>query len=416
MLDQLHLFPQADRLWTRFDKFHWDVAEPQRTDPPTYDWSQVDAAGLENAGASGIRTIAIVLFAPGWAQKYPPSACGPIAEEALEHFGQFMNAAVSRYSQPPYNIHDWELGNEPDVDRNLVGSRSGFGCWGEADDPYYGGGYYAEMLKVVYPQIKAADPEANVIIGGLLLDCDPDNPPEKSPGVPENCVQARFLEGILLNGGGDYFDGVSFHSYDYYSNEIGKYYNVNWHSASGTTGPVLTAKTRFLRNVLESNGYPDKFLLNTELALICGTDGKEPECKTEEYTASKAYYVAQATATGLAEGLDANVWYSLRGWRGSGLVDNKLNPNPAYQAFLFTIEQLDRAAFQGEITSFPGVKGYEFQKDGGRTWILWSQDRQPHVAALPEAPAAIFDVFGASQPASQELTITVAPVYIEWNP
>ena len=39
------------------------------------------------------------------------------------------------------------------------------------NDPYYGGGYYAEMLKIVYPQIKAADPEAQILIGGLLLFC-----------------------------------------------------------------------------------------------------------------------------------------------------------------------------------------------------------------------------------------------------
>ena len=301
-LDQVNLFPQPELLWTRFDRLNWDLIEPERTDPPTYDWSQVDEASLANAGSSGIQIIGIVLFTPGWAQKYPPSACGPVADEALDEFGQFMNALVSRYSQPPYNVHYWELGNEPDVDRTLVDPHSGFGCWGDSNDPFYGGGFYADMLKAVYPQIKAADPESQVLIGGLLLDCDPVNPPPQPSGGQKDCRPANFLEGILQNGGGDYFDGISYHSYDFYMNEFGKYANGNWHSSWDTSGPVLIPKTRFLRGVLESYGHTDKLLLNTELALVCGRDGSEPECQTEEYQLTKAYYLALSAATGLAEG------------------------------------------------------------------------------------------------------------------
>ena len=45
-----------------------------------------------------------------------------------------------------------------------------FGCWDDPEDAYYGGEYYAEMLKVVYPVIKEADPEAKVLFGGLLYE------------------------------------------------------------------------------------------------------------------------------------------------------------------------------------------------------------------------------------------------------
>ena len=36
---------------------------------------------------------------------------------------------------------------------------------------YYGGGYYGEMLKAVYPQIKAVNLQSQVH-GWILLDCD----------------------------------------------------------------------------------------------------------------------------------------------------------------------------------------------------------------------------------------------------
>jgi hypothetical protein len=83
-----------------------------------------------------------------------------------------MHDLVARYSVPPYNVKYWELWNEPDVDPALAGLIGGdipFGCWGDSTDPYYGGGYYAEMLKAVYPRIKAADPQAQVARGRIAL-------------------------------------------------------------------------------------------------------------------------------------------------------------------------------------------------------------------------------------------------------
>ena len=162
-----------------------------------------------------------------------------------------MEEAVTRYSKPPYNVKYWELGNEPDVDPANMPPNAVYGCWGNINDPYYGGGYYAELLKAIYPRIKVADPDAQVLIGGLLLDCDPTNPPiDANTGLPRNCTPSRFLEGILLNGGGEFFDSVSFHAYDYYGSNLGEYSNANWHSSWNTTGPVLTAKVNYLRKLL----------------------------------------------------------------------------------------------------------------------------------------------------------------------
>jgi hypothetical protein len=404
--------------WSRFSKFHWDAIEPVNTDPSSFDWSTVDEENLRIASENGIQIISAILFSPEWAQKYPGSVCGPIIEGALGEFANFMQELVSRYSQPPYNIKYWEIGNEPDVNHTFEPSRAGFGCWGESGDPYYGGGYYAEMLKVVYPQIKAVDPESQVLVGGLLLDCDPLNPPESQPGSgqPKDCTPAKFLEGILANGGGDYFDGVSFHGYDYYAASLGKYSNGNWHSSWDTTGPVLIAKANYLRDLLTQYGYPDRYLLNTENAILCGRDGTEDVCQVEEFSLTKAYYLAQAFAAARAEGLRANIWYSMRGWRGSGLVNSELHPNLALQAFKFSAEQLEGAAYSGEVTRFPGIKGYEFTREGTHTWLLWAQDDQTHFVTLPEVPDAVYDVFGAPSNMSQELPVTLAPVYIQWTP
>src|SRR5690606_32739206 len=118
--------------------------------------------------------IIVISHTPTWAQQVPGASCGPIKPTALADFAKFMGEMASRYSKPPYNVHYWEIGNEPDVAPEQVPNDSVFGCWGNMSDPYYGGAYYAEMLKVVYPAIKKADPLAQVVFGGLLLDCDPN--------------------------------------------------------------------------------------------------------------------------------------------------------------------------------------------------------------------------------------------------
>jgi hypothetical protein len=413
-MQYVNLFEAPSTLWTRYDELHWDQIEPQFTESPTYNWSPVNEEALARVGEKGYEIIGIIQFAPEWAQKYPPYACGPISELYLDRYAEFVYSLVSRYYQPPYNIHHWELGNEPDASWEAVDPHSGFGCWGDGTDPYYGGGYYAEMLKKVYPQIKSADPSASVLIGGLLLDCDPDSPPETQPGsgVLKDCSPSKFLEGVLLNGGGDYFDGVSFHSYDYYQNESGKFSNINW----DTTGPVLIAKANYLRNLLDSYGYSDKSLINSELALLCGSTGQEPECNTPEYLNTKASYMAQANAEALVEGLSGNLWFSLRGWRGSGLVDKSLEKNPAFNAHIFSAEIFNHARYVNDVFSYPGVKGYEFEKPDLIFWILWSQDGVSHSVMLPTIPAGIFDVYGAPLESGQTLEVDSSPAYIFWNP
>lgn len=418
---QADLFKESGADWSRHDYVRWEEIEPENTEPKTYLWEIVEEDNLITASEGSRRTIAIILFTPTWAQKYPGSACGPIDQVALTDFADFMNNLVSRYSIPPYNVHYWEIGNEPDIDWKLVDGRSQYGCWGDADDTYYGGGYYAEMLKIVYPAIKAADPDSKVIVGGLVLDCDPINPPETEPNSGEyrDCTSARFLEGILEAGGGDYFDGVSFHAYDYYYGEEGSYGNAGWHSSADTTGPVLSSKTRYLRSLLDRYGNSDKELLNTESALLCGRTGKEDYCQTDDFANTKAYYVAQANAAAMAEGLQANLWYSLTGWRGSGLVDQNQAPLPAYEAYKFAASLLNEAIYKGEIIDFAGIKDYEFENEDGSFWLLWSLDGDQHAIALPEAPDAIYDVFGNSlmedDQSTGDLDVSVAPVYVKWK-
>jgi hypothetical protein len=281
--------------------FRWDKIEPVRTTPPTYHWETVNEASLINAYENHIDVLAMIQFTPAWAQKVPGYYCGPIAQEHLDEFAHFLSALVARYSAAPYGVRFYELGNEPDVDPSLVNPDSWFGCWGDDTDEFYGGGYYAEMLKVATPAIKNGNHEARVYVGGLLLDCDPNNPP---PG--NDCKSSKFLEGILDNGGGPFFDVVSFHAYTYYRDSLGQMANYGW-SGSETAIPE---KTAFLQSVLEQYGYGDKPLVNSEAAMLCLS--VDDDCLE-----TQAMYVPRAFAEALALGLKTQYYYEMIGGWGT---------------------------------------------------------------------------------------------------
>jgi len=380
-----------------------------------------NAAALEqhlvDASAAGLEVILIIRGTPEWARAEETLgySCGPIRPSKLTNFASFMAQVVSRYSQPPYNVSYYEIWNEPDVEISVLPSPdSAYGCWGDPKDEYYGGGYYGEMLKVIYPIVKTANPNAKVMVGGLLLMCNPHLPGACTSSHP------KFLEGILHrnggNDGGDYFDGVSFHAYDYYFDQLNKYGNPHWGTAWNNGGPGVTAKAKFIRETLASYNVSGKFLMNTEGAILCDYCVDD-----DEFEATKVNFLVQFYNAAIAEGLSANIWYSASGWQNSGLLDRKLNPKPAYHAYAFAREILGNTSSaepigDGDILNGTGVVGYKFQRWNRQIWVLWSADGEEHpISMLPGTPAAIYNPLGISQEPFQEITIGPEPRFVVWD-
>lgn len=413
----LGLVAQAGTDWVRRNALLWSDVEPRQGDR---NWSAVSKLEVEigNIANEGIDLLLIIRRTPEWAQAYPGVYCGIMREDVIEDFADFMYDVVARYSAPPYNVKYWEIANEPDIDPSQVEADAVYGCLGDQNAANFGGSYYAKILRAVYPKVKAADPEAQLIVGGLLLDCDPNNPPRltSTTGKEKDCSSARYLEGILKAGGGEYFDGVSFHAYDYYYGELGKYGNMNWQSEWNTTGPVLVAKSKYLQFTLFQYGYQDKYLINSEVALICGSTGEEAECNSDAFELTKAYYAAQAYAAALSENLVANIWYSVSGWRGSRIIGPNLSPKPVYDAYLFSASILKGLDYTRVLDIENQVSGFEFVSETSRVWMLWSLDGSVYSIDLPSEPDAVYDVFGTRKMAQQEITITVEPVYIVFTP
>jgi hypothetical protein len=389
----------ANAAWVHIS-LPWSSIEPRAG---RRNWSAVSniESILRAAASNQLNIILYLQDTPSWALK-SGYTCGAVAPDKLPDLGHFLTDMVNRYSAAPFNVKYYELWSEPEVSRFL-------GCWGDpSDTSYYGGGYYGEMLKTAYPVIKAANPSAQVLFAGLLMDCNPN----KCADIP-----SRFLEGALVNGAGNFLDGISFHAYDYYQLQPDQYYSPKWDSSWNTTGPAFLAKAAYLRQLLAQYKIPEKYLINTELALICGSTGLEAPCVTADHEKSVSIYAVQAYAAGIADGLRANIWFSVAGWRGSALLDKRMAPLASYSALKNAGDRLGTAAFVRKITEYSGLQGYEFTSAGHRIWVVWSvtQEGNPHTITLLTAPFAVYDMYGGIQPSSMSLPVGIEPVYVEFG-
>jgi hypothetical protein len=150
----------------------WPDLEPQ---PGVFapDWlSYYDK--LFAALPAGTKLIVDVVGTPRWetgsADEHTPPA-NP------DDYAAFIGALAHRWAG---HVSAYEIWNEEDEPR----------WWTGGPDP----GAYAQLLKAVYPSIKAVDPSATVVLGGLTGN------------------DYSFLQGVYQAGGKGYFDAIGVHT------------------------------------------------------------------------------------------------------------------------------------------------------------------------------------------------------------
>jgi hypothetical protein len=343
----------------------WASIEPTNTTPEGYHWSAGFEAWLQQLTDQGIQIILTVNGNPDWAATYRD---GPLDKTDPTQLAEFLSAAVARYSIPPYNVRYWELYNEPDNGDEVWASR-GLGYWG--NDPEA----YAQMLAAVYQPMKAANPNVQVVFGGIAYDFWIE---EGGPFVSD------FLDQVLQHGAGPYFDVMNYHFYPNFGGKWSPY------------GIGLIGKTNFLRDKLASYGVFKP--------IICSETGAQSGAFPGGSDEEQSRYVVQAFVRSMAARLDFIVWFMLTddpGYWKSGLLNVDLSPKPSFYAFQTLVDQLGSADLirtMGPAESGSDqIEAYAFSTPDSSTQILvaWSQDGVERQMMVETRQVTIVDKYGS---------------------
>jgi hypothetical protein len=413
--------------WARMGvQVSWKDLQPVEGGPIQWNLLATFEDELRGLHSKGITPVVVIKNTPEWAAElvlmdgqlqYAP--CGPIQGAKFSAFAYFVKEIVQRYSKPEFNAHDWEIGNEPDVDPNDAKVLNyTFGCWGDrADHTYYNGDHFGEMLKVVGPQIRRADPAARIWIGGLLL-ANPNSP--ASSGKPEN-----FLRGVLAVGAAPYIDIVAYHWHPSYWNEYVDYditYN-NWTS----TGGGVVGKARYLRQLMSEYGVSKPLFLN-ETGFGCKVETATDPCwdaqPPSEFYQLQSDLLVRMGVRSLSENVMGFTWYTLTGpgWRYSGLLDENQTPRPGYYTYQTLSQQLQGARYMNPVNYASEVEAYEFQRSLQRVHVVWTKNNISLAVQVPQSKfVAAYTKLGVQinpplNGSNYDVPVGFSPIYIIRNP
>lgn len=151
-------------------------------------WDHPDLV-IGHAKANGLKVIARIGYTPEWARP-PDTPLTYLDSESYDEFAAFAAAFADRYKD---TVDYMVIGNEPNLSFE----------WGyrpaTPED-------YVNLLREVYPAIKAADPDMQVLAGALAPTLEPE-------GSPWATNDLTYLDGLYEAGAADYFDGLAVHAY-----------------------------------------------------------------------------------------------------------------------------------------------------------------------------------------------------------
>jgi hypothetical protein len=315
--------------WMRL-RVSWFDIEPFNTTPANYQWATLDSS-IQAAQRAGITLIVTVEGNPSWAAA---TLQGPVNN--LNDFKEFVGALAQRYSYVSY----WEIYNEPDNINNFGGK----------------GAVYAAQLNAAYTAIKAANPQAQIVMGGIALDWFEDE---------GGAFDRNFLNDMLAACAQPCFDIANFHYYPVF--------RANWE----VYGRDIIGKANGFRQLLAARGY-SRPMVSTETGW-----GSTSVWGGQD---AQGRYVPKTLVRSMAAGLLTASWYAMLDADSNlpGLLGGdypNFQERPAYHAMQVMYQELHAARYQralnsAETAGVPNLEGYVFTNYAGahgteRVDVVW---------------------------------------------
>ena len=298
--------------WVRFDMAWVDV---QGTSSKSYNWTNMDRI-VAAMHARNLQMLPILAYTPAWARMQQCNLSEKCAPQDPAAYAEFARQAVRRYASQ--GVHQWEIWNEPNLTQ----------FYQPAPDAVQ----YTAMLKASYAAIKAEDPSAVVISGGLSpLD-----------GYSTSINSVTFLDQMYKAGAATSFDAVAMHPYSY---PVPASYVAPWNAWTqlGWTTPNV-------RGTMDKYGDTGKQIWLTEYGSPTGGPGAVASVSMYNFNMSPDHVDEALQSTIVQDAFTARstlgnagplFWYSYKDLGTSnvtnenffGLLHNDGTPKPAYNMF-----------------------------------------------------------------------------------
>jgi hypothetical protein len=243
-------------------------------------------------------------------------------------YAEYCRQAVSRYS--PLGVKYYEIWNEPNIPI----------FWSPEPDA----ADYAELLKVAYPAIKEANPDA-IVLGGATSPAEGNDHPFID--------WLTYFNGIKDNGGLDYMDAVSFHLYRF----------------DGGPEYWLSTDIQNIRGIVGNN----RDLYVTELGYPTSQIWPNVDLQEQAKYFSRLLLLARDY-----QQIKMITYYDLKNdgedenenEHNFGLLNFDLSAKPAFEAYK-TVTMLtgDKALISKNFS--PGNYSLKFESDAETTYAMW---------------------------------------------
>ncbi len=358
-LNLLNEIPARGMRQMTFADVFWGSVEPEDNQ---WDFTLPDSAIINPYNIHTVQTLFTMgsnvndvgLQVPWKACDQP--GCGWDAASDSNETRDYVQTVVNRYKT--YTRY-WEIANEMD------GNKSRPSGLPAAD--------FADFLNYVYSWIKQADPEAKVLLPGML----------GTYGLPVENARG-WLREVLKAGGGKGFDIVNYHDY-----------NSWW---------TLPVHYDSLKALMDSFGMGDKPVWVTECSVSSdnSTDITPAYASEEEQAAD----VWRRSAILFGKGVQTGFWHSHwssggnSSWREFGILNAKGERKKAWYAYRLLIEKIEgfeNAALlsQGQANDDNTQGGggtwitrYDFN-DGRQCWVMWNPDGGSYSLAVDNGTQAV---------------------------
>jgi len=320
--------------WAR-DRISWNHVQPEKD---KWDFSRYDAF-QDIQSRADLRILQIFHDTAVWASGQKEGNPGYRQRFAPENTYDAFSFAETISRHYEREVSAWELWNEFDAPTFFLGS---------ADE-------YTRLLKAMSLGIRRGNPRAIVLLGSVTFVSG-----EFSWGgeVYYDKEGIRYIEKVLENGGGEFFDVFNVHHY----------------------GPVegVVGKIRQCRELMRRFGS-EKPIWVTEMGST-STEKMGPEVAESER--EQARYLLKAYILALSEGAERFFYFCLpsfveNGTSFWGILEETRSgwqPKPGFVALSNLLISLDGKKYSGKYNSQFPVEAHVFSRGSEGTMVLWSRD------------------------------------------